>query len=58
MPLAPEATERRMEKNIVPEGMGYLIIDVVAVVALIAVLAWGTIKYNAFRKGKRNRPTD
>lgn len=47
-----------MDKGIIPEGMGYLIIDVVAVVLLIAVMAWGSIKYAAFRKGRRDRPTD
>jgi hypothetical protein len=47
-----------MEKNIIPEGMGYLIIDVVAVVLLIAVMAWGAIKYAAFQKRKGGRPTD
>lgn len=47
-----------MEKSGIPEGMGYLIIDVVAVVVLIAVLAWGTYKYRDYRRGRRDRPTD
>ena len=48
----------RMEKTGAPEGMGYLIIDVVAVVVLIAVLGWATYKYRNYRKGRRGRPTD
>ena len=47
-----------MDKTGVPEGMGYLIIDVVAVVLLIAVLGWATYKYRNYRRGRRDRPTD
>lgn len=47
-----------MEKTGVPEGMGYLIIDVIAVVVLIAVLGWGVYKYRNYRSGRRDRPTD
>jgi hypothetical protein len=54
----PEATGAEMDKNIIPEGMGYLIIDVAAVVLLIAVLAWGSIKYRAYRRRRHDRPTD
>jgi len=50
--------EGTMEKTGIPEGMGYLIIDVIAVVVLIAVLAWVTYKYRSYRKGRRDRPTD
>jgi len=47
-----------MEKTGVPEGMGCLIMNVVAVVVLIAVLAWATYKYRNYRKGRRDKPTD
>ena len=48
---ASNEIEGSMEATGVPEGMGYLIIDVVAVVVLIAVLAW-TYKCRNFRKGQ------
>ena len=43
----------------VPEGVGYLVMDVVAVVALVAALAWGVWRYRASRRGRgAARPTD
>lgn len=47
-----------MEKNGVPEGMGYLLMDVVGVLALVALMAWGVWRYRKTRRGAVNRPTD
>jgi heme/copper-type cytochrome/quinol oxidase subunit 2 len=49
-PLAAIAQAQPAKSDGVPEGIGYLVMDVVAVVVLMAALAWGVWRYRASRR--------